>query len=228
LEEDELIILANSRKYGGKCVAGISRISGNWIRPVSWHPHGQLDATHVRIGGRSVQNLDIVRIFHRGSTENPAQPENVMLEDRVWELVDQLDPDEAKALLVPHIMRRGPLFGNRGQAVPAEEAALGLDSSIALVEPAGGVRFSTRNAYGKRSPRARFSFARRDLDLTVTDDRIGSLILQAGDGEHTLPDLGIDCEDPVMTISLAEPKDKWCSKLVAALPFLPARGTWKI
>lgn len=183
-----------------------------------------MDATHINVDGRAVKNLDIVKIFHQGSAGNLAQPENVVLEDRPWELVDQIDPGEARTLLAPHILHLGPLFGNRGQAVPTEEAALGLDSSIALIEPPGGIRFSTRNAYGKLSPRALFSFAGRDLDLAVTDERVGALVLRAGAGEHSLVDLGFDREEAVMTVSLAEPKGEWCSKLVAAIPFLPGEA----
>ena len=168
-----------------------------------------------------MKNLDVVKIFHRGPADNPAQPENVMLEDRAWELVDEIEPQEAEELLAPDVLRRGPLFGNRGQAVPAEEAALGLDSSIALIEPSDGLKFRTRRAYGKLSPRATFSFSRRDLDLAVTDERIGAMVLRAGAGDHSFGDLGIDCLNPVMTISLAEPKGDWCSKLVAGFPFLP-------
>jgi hypothetical protein len=221
LSTDEIIVLACSRKFGGKCVAGISRESGEWVRPVSAYQHGQLDGTQTRVAGRQVKLLDVVRVYHEGLAGNPAQPENVVLSDHAWELTDMLDPEMARAELADHIMGRGPLFGNRGQAVPAEQAAEGLDASIALIEPPEEVAFRTRRFTGSISPRAVFAFSGRELNLAITDEPMRATVLKAGDGEHSLADLGIDCDHTIMTISLAEPKGEWCSKLVAGFPFFP-------
>jgi hypothetical protein len=172
------------------------------------------------VEGRQVKELDVVRIYHDGNVDNPAQPENVLVADRAWKLVEEIDPAGARKVLDDHVLQRGPLFGNRGRSVPTEDALAGLESSIALIEPRTGVTFWTRAAYGKLSPRATFDFSGRSLDLTITDYRVAPAVLRAGEGEHGFEDLGLDCVDPVMTISLAEPKDDWCSKLVAGFPCL--------
>jgi hypothetical protein len=224
LHEDELIVLANSRKYGGRCVAGISRTTGEWIRPISWRNHGELDSTHTKVDGRQVEELDVVKIFHDGSCGNPAQPENVMLVDRDWELVETLGPAEARTMLSDQIRQSGPLFGNRGKAVTAEIAAEGLDSSLALVEPPGDLILRIPEASGNRSPRALFTFDGRPLDMAVTDYKIGPAIRMLGVGDHALADLGLCCDRPVLTVSLAEAKEGWCTKLVAGFLIVPEEG----
>ncbi|MFO7906187.1 MAG: hypothetical protein R6U98_26250, partial [Pirellulaceae bacterium] len=48
----EFICLANSRKHGGRCIAGIERRSGKWIRPVSDLDDGRVARPTRLVDGR--------------------------------------------------------------------------------------------------------------------------------------------------------------------------------
>lgn len=59
-------------------------------------------------------------------------------------------------------------------------------------------------------------------DLALTDYLVAPALMNAGLGTHELIALGFDAEaDVFLTVSLAEARDGWCTKLVAAVLFLP-------
>src|ERR1019366_8370022 len=61
-----IVCLANSRKYSGRCVAGVEVVqgkSGAWIRPVSSRPNEQLHADECSYeDGVEVRVLDIIDV----------------------------------------------------------------------------------------------------------------------------------------------------------------------
>ena len=61
-----VVCLANSRKHGGRCVAGkvIGEPGGPyWIRPVSARPDGSLSLGEIRLpDGTLPQPLDIIQV----------------------------------------------------------------------------------------------------------------------------------------------------------------------
>ncbi|WP_407698290.1 dual OB domain-containing protein [Streptomyces marianii] len=57
----KLVCLANSRKHGGRCVAGIEVSSNSWIRPVSGRPGHEVSAAERQYpSGAEPRLLDIV------------------------------------------------------------------------------------------------------------------------------------------------------------------------
>jgi hypothetical protein len=123
-----------------------------------------LEPAHYRIQGRDVQPLDIVSFEHCDKVDDPFQPENVAISDIEWQLTGCLRPSEAYAALSPHLVEGPMLLGNRGAAVPAEEAARGVEASLALIEPRE-VIFSLRHPYeGKSASRPRVSFSLNGRD----------------------------------------------------------------
>jgi hypothetical protein len=221
---EEIIVLACSKKWGGRCVAGVSRSSGEWIRPVSTLAHKELTPLQYRIGGRDIQPLDVVHFEHSGPTDDPSQPENVEVERSPWRLTSQVTLadayDELSSVLIP-----GPeLLGNRGAAVIEEEALEGVESSLALIEPTATEFVLEPPWEGTSRPRPRtvFDFAGRRYDLALTDFLVRPRLLQKGYGSHGLSDLGFDSDLRVLlAVSLAEARDGWCTKLVAGVLLLP-------
>jgi hypothetical protein len=58
----EIVCLANSRKHGGRCVAGL-RANGVWVRPVSNYQDGTLYNQHYTLdSGAPIAVLDVVRM----------------------------------------------------------------------------------------------------------------------------------------------------------------------
>lgn len=120
----------------------------------------------------------------------------------------------------------GPtLFGNRGKAVAEDEAAEGVEESLALVEPTGPVEFIMKppgETYGKHKPRAVFHLARCRYELGLTDMHVEKAVLKAGIGKYTAEELGFGAAaNTLLTISLGEAHEGWHTKLAAAALFLP-------
>lgn len=222
---DEMLVLACSKKWGGRCVAGISRQTRGWLRPVSDRPHRELSSRHYRVEGRNIEPLDIVRIEYGDSLDDPSQPENVEVGISPWQLTGRVDPGDARQVLSPHLVDGPALLGNRGGAVPEEEASHGVEASLALVR-AKRSEFSLEPPWpGKMRPRprVRFELGGQGYDLALTDYLVAPRLAKAGIGSHGLADLGLrDDSDVFLTVSLAEPQDGWCTKLAAAV--LVVRG----
>lgn len=224
---DEIVVLACSRKWGGRCVAGISTETGRWLRPVSSLPHGELTPYHFRIDGRETKPLDVVRFEHEGALEDPSQPENVLVTGSRWQLAGRVDPVDAHDILSPHVVEGQVLLGNRGAAVPAKDAMQGMEASLALVRPSTFefLLEPPREGTSRPRPRVRFGQDGRGYDLALTDYVVAPALMKAGLGSHEPADLGFAADAAVyLTISLAEAQDGWCNKLVAAALFLPEEG----
>jgi hypothetical protein len=58
----QLICLANSRKRGDRCIAGIEVATGQWVRPVSRLEDGRIPLTRSTINGVPIRLLDVIRI----------------------------------------------------------------------------------------------------------------------------------------------------------------------
>lgn len=58
----QIICLANSKKYGDRCIAGIEITTGKWIRPFSNLEYGQVPIKMCLIDGEEPKLLDILEI----------------------------------------------------------------------------------------------------------------------------------------------------------------------
>lgn len=224
MPSEDLVVLANSRKLGGRCVAGISLRSRRWIRPLSTNPHGELDDEHASAGGRLVRELDVVRIEYEAGGASPRQPENVLVSDTPWQLRGTMSPAKAAVELRRYTQKQGKLLGNRGRAVPESEANKGVKKSLTLVEPRNGVVFRLRpreETHGRLKPKACFTLSGRKYELNVTDYVVAPRIRERGLGDHRAEDLGLDRGRVLLTVSLGEPQEGWCTKLVAGILILP-------
>jgi hypothetical protein len=221
---EEILVLASSRKYGGRCVAGIDK-SGQWVRPFSGAHQGLLLA-ECGIGGEWPEVLDVVQFGYLERLEDPVQPENLLVDDSHWELRKKIAPEEAYERLAGYLARGPRLLGNRGAAVKKDEAVENGDGSLALIEPTAGISLLMRppeEEHGKLKPRVVFNFGRRQYKLPLTDVPVEEAVKAAGFGEYSPQDLGFDASGHVLlTISLAELFNEWHHKLVAAVLFLPA------
>jgi hypothetical protein len=220
---EEILVLASSRKLGGRCVAGVTR-SGEWVRPVSGEPHGLFQA-ECGVEGRWPEVLDVVRFGYAERLEDPAQPENVLIDDSEWELRKELAPEEAYESLPRFLTTGRRLLGNYGAAVKDEEAAKGVEASLALIEPRSGIELIMRppeDEQGKYKPRVVFDFGSTQYKLPVTDFPVERAIREAGVGCYDPGDLGFDASGSVfLTVSLGEAYNGWHYKLAAAVLFLP-------
>jgi hypothetical protein len=99
-----ILVLANSRKATGRCIAGRSIENGSveeWIRPVSNRPAGELSEEERRFeNGTDPSVLDIVSIQMIGAGRHPYQPENHIIDAQShWAFVRRATADELQAAL---------------------------------------------------------------------------------------------------------------------------------
>lgn len=130
-------------------------------------------------------------------------------------------------ILRPNLADGPRLLGNRGAAMTEEDALRGIDASLALVRPEQ-IEFRLdppREGTAKRRPRVKFTLGGQDYDLSLTDTTVRPRMFREGPGRHESADLGLGSStDLLLTVSLAEPREGWCTKLVAAVMPTPWRS----
>jgi hypothetical protein len=88
-----IICLANSWKRGERCIAGISTIKGQWIRPVSDLPDGQITKEMRQIGGTEPALLDILAIpLAKTGPDYGFECENLSILPGKWQRVGHVPP----------------------------------------------------------------------------------------------------------------------------------------
>lgn len=177
-----ILILANSRKPPGRCVAGreVLRVDdqlvlGDWIRPVSDRHEGGLSLDDCRLeGGGLPQLLDIVSIPLIEPQPTPSQPENWRIDAaRYWRKLNlrrhpELEIDEPRNLwLAPR--------QQLDRITQTELAALRRRRSLNLVEVQDfRIQLGWNEYQGNRTPRRRalFRYNGTAYDLGMTDPSI--------------------------------------------------------
>jgi hypothetical protein len=83
----DVICLANSKKLGGWCIAGLRADGGGWVRPVADTDHGQLYPGHMKLpDGSQPRALDLLRISLKEPRPLKSQPENWLVSAEPWRL----------------------------------------------------------------------------------------------------------------------------------------------
>lgn len=174
------VCLANSRKYSGRCIAGVELRYGadgrlrmvenaqhqpQWIRPISQSDFGELSAhwvRHIRLG-----DLVEVEITEGGCHSNSYQSENVYFEKDSIKVVEKL-PLTHERLEKLSLHESTPLFGSRGLAIPIERIA-GLYSSLTFVKIQNPA-IHWRDEIGARpQERLNFTYNECEYNLALTD-----------------------------------------------------------
>lgn len=219
----DIICLANSRKHGGRCVAGLRVDGSGWLRPVGTLPDGTLFATdYVLADGTHAAPMDVIRVGVRAPRPAPHQPENWVIDGTTWKLVARPMGCELISILQAAMVRGPGLLGGFSDRVPwSDFQQQTAPASLAIVAPDTIELHSQPTPRGKVQARGRFSLGvdRRThvYDLPITDPRwegVASQLqqpctLQQAKGRF------------VLIISLGEPFEQYCYKLIAAVILLP-------
>jgi hypothetical protein len=214
-----IVCLANSRKHGGRCVAGKvltdDHSTGEWIRPVSGAEDGRLDPDDTAVDTGEMPALgDILRI-RTGPRRNAGYPrENRLIGPGPWRrdgawpahrLDDLLDwPDT--------LWLNGHGSGDgANDRVPAEWAEARATHSLVFIRPEKFAIHVRTGANGLKQIRAGFSFRGESYRLPVTDEVVERAFLSRDFGGYPIP-------GPVyLCVSLGEPCEGFCYKLVAGV-----------
>lgn len=208
-----LICLANSRRDGGRCVAGIDIDSGRWIRPIP--PRGgAIPEEKTFLSGKLIAPLDLIELQLDAPTyATRFQCENRPMQNWNWRRAGRINAgDILKYCIKDNIVLHGP-----GKTVePAEMERLPPEkwTSLELIH-ATNVTFQPDPRTTLRW-QARFSTIRPETTycLTITDPEA---TIRLNKKER----IKSEC---ILTISLTEPKEfkeygkpERCYKLVAAV-----------
>ena len=221
-----IVCLANSRKLSGRCIAGREviegQVSGPWVRPVSERKNQEV-SEHERQyeDGSDPQVLDIIDIpvLRRQPPEPPQQyqTENWLLDPGFYwekagvfprrdlpELVDSIAPLWIDGQSTYHGLN-DRIWLELSEAVPDSLRLIHVDwLSLDVFKP--GEAFGS----SKRRVQGRFTHRGTNYGLWVTDPGYERQYLAKLDGTYRIG----EC---FLTISLGEPHEGWCYKLIAAI-----------
>lgn len=223
MPEVEFICLANSRRKGGRCVAGLRTDGNGWVRPVNsiggtiWSQHYTLD------DGKEAAIFDVIRVSLKERCPQPYQPENWIIENEPWRLVRRLTLPEASTFLSSNISTGINFLGDQFDRVYAVALAQNpVAASLALIEPDSIQWHITTNIKNRRQTRAKFELGGLAYDFGITDPQWEHRLETLALGIHNRIDAGVSQEDRLLfTISLGEPFGGYCYKLIAAVIVLP-------
>jgi Dual OB-containing domain len=216
-----LVCLANSRKLSGRCVAGkelIDNRPAGWIRPVSAREHEEVSEYERQYeDGSDPRLLDIMEVPLLVPRPKGCQRENWLLDpDYYWCKAGRVTWNDLQRLVDPV----APLWTNGystyngcNDRIPLA-VAQSVDSSLRLVraERLKLSVFKPGEAFGnpKRRVQAQFHYGGTEYALWVTDPDYERAYLAKADGDHEIG-------ESFLTISLGEPHNDNCYKLVAAI-----------
>ena len=210
-ETKVVVCLANSWKHHDRCVAGIEWVNGDprdWIRPVTTRDGHGVSFNERRLpDGGEPKPLDIIQIPLVIARPTGYQTENWLLDPtRSWSKVGELPWIDLENL------EDAPadLWGSISLA--PETAAMSVTNSLALVRIRAPILHVLDGGFQqvRRELRVIFKYRRATYNLKVTDPDYVNYYLSRNDGRYRLS----DC---YLTVSLTEPFQGFCYKVIAAV-----------
>lgn len=214
------VVLAASRKYGGYCIAGKEWSDGKigpWVRPVSRRTNGELAQEDIRMNNKELPCLmDIVEVETQGAASHAYQKENFFAaEKQTWMWQWKL-PDAAltKLLDYPDGLWVEGFSSTSGlnDRIPEKIVVESAIPSLYLIRPENFTILVTDDLYGRKKVNARFTYREVPYLLSVTDMVVEREYLMKPQGEYPQ-----NSQNFYLTISLGEPFNGFCYKLVAAV-----------
>jgi hypothetical protein len=220
-EVKRIVCLANSRKLNGRCLAGKEfggKGVGTWIRPVGAREHGEVSEYERQYeDGSDPKILDVIDVPLLGHQPKDFQQENWLLDpDYYWEKAGRATWADLSRLADPI----GPLwidgihtYNGLNDKIPLAQVG-SIGSSLRLLHVSGLAIsvFKPGEAFGnpKRRVQGRFKYGGRDYHLWVTDPVYERAFLSKPDGDYKLG-------ESFLAVSLGEPHNDACYKLIAAI-----------
>jgi hypothetical protein len=220
----QMVCLANSKKPGGRCVAGkisTGQYQNYWIRPVA--PRANRTITlddQAYEDGEHPSLLDVINITYSDRQAQTFQQENHIIHDTEWwELVGQFDTRNLHTLVdTPQSLwetTNDDSYSGLNDRIPARNL-VDARPSLFLIRPERvRIKVSSEGAYrgdNRLMVRAFFTYNRISYGLKVTDLVFESKYQRRGAGEY-------DAENILyFTVSLGEVDERgYGYKLVAAV-----------
>lgn len=216
-----IVCLANSRKLNGRCIAGKEVLDGRsieWIRPVSAREYEEVSEYERQYkDGHDPKVLDVIDIPLLNASPKGYQQENWLLDpSQYWIKVGHAHWNDLERIVDPI----APLWINGNSTYNGMNDRVSLAAAASLMSSLRLVRvdrltlsvFSPGEAFGntKRRVQGRFRYDREDYWLWVTDPDYERSYLAKPDGTYEIG----EC---FLSISLGEPLNEFCYKLIVAI-----------
>src|SRR5262249_34614075 len=213
-----ILCLANSRKLAGRCAAGLRLDTGGWIRMVSKLHNGILNASHLFLdNGNEAAVLDVLDIGLAKPRPDIHQPENWLLDGGVWKLHASQDVQPFAPFLKKAIAPGPDLLRGRSDRVAwADLQAKHAEASLALVAPERLELLLIHKPDGRHQVRGRFALGKCEYNLSMTDPIWEKKVHNEGNLRLSQSERKF-----LVTVSLGEPFNDYCYKVIAAVFFLP-------
>lgn len=214
--QKQIVCLANSRKYSGYCVAGKTVSDngiGEWIRPVSDTENGELSINSIILdNGKIPRLLDIITVSLAEYASHSYQTENYAMGNQYWSRAGELPVSDLPGLCddVGTLWLNG-YHSQHGvnDRIPEEITNETVSSSLVFIKP-DNAHISVREESHKKKIRAKFHFKGIAYCLVVTDPVTEGRYYGEKTGEYPL-------DNVFFTVSLGEPYNEYCYKLVAGV-----------
>ena len=216
-----IVCLANSRKLNGRCIAG-KELRGErpvgWLRPVSAREHEEVSEYERQYSdGSDPQVLDIMEVPLLDARPRGYQQENWLLDpNQYWKKVGRskwIDLARLADPIEPLWIDGYHTYNGLNDKVPLAQAdAIRNSLRLLRVEKLTLSVLRPGEAFGnpKRRVQGCFRHGTSEYRLWVTDPRYERAYLAKPDGEH-------DVGESFLTVSLGEPHNDACYKLIAAI-----------
>jgi ATP-dependent DNA helicase RecQ len=215
----EIICLANSRKYSGRCIAGkeiMGRRIGEWVRPVSHHETGELPTQELRCeDGNAPGLLDVIRIPLARHDPDSYQTENYLVGEGPWVRKGPYPFPDLRRLCDPvDSLWANGYHSHKGlnDRMPLETVREKIRSSLLFIRPDQASITVEEGPNLLKRIRAGFYFAGEEYRLPVTDPIVENRYFQKETGQYPL-----EKGDFHFTVSIGEPYESYCYKLVAGI-----------
>jgi len=230
MSSKDIIWLACSIKLSGNCIAGLHIGGEGWIRPVCSSPDGTLFTYHYELicKGDALKNpypivLDLIRVPLIRPNPKMYQKENWLINSQEkWELLERPASKEKLKLLKNYLESGSKIFGDLKDRISCDCVSnVSYGTSLSLVAPENLYLESTENQKGNPQARAIFYKGNQLYNLAITDPEWKLIITRQRKGKYPIAFFGISSEHNIfLTVSLGEPFNGYCYKLVAAIFFM--------
>ena len=207
----EICCLANSRKLGGRCVAGVHLPTGRWLRPVSRNTNRELEPRHYQLPlpWRETQVLDTIHLGLDARCPGCHHPEDWEMANVRWRLVQRpasvAELRQLRELLLPALYQENLLFGSADDHVPyAVLKAAPAPASLALIHPSR-ISWYIEAREEKRRYRACFTYHGIYYDIGLTDQVWEQRLEKLSPGNYSPGAAGLAVGSEIwLTVSLGD------------------------
>lgn len=208
-----IVILANSRRHEGHCIAGKDLSTGEWIRPINILGRGKTrpdqsaffgeDFERLNVAKSGPQLLDCVRIGFSDSCSDYCQPENIFIDGKPWTVLPPFISRNVPGLIdYPTTLFIGKNDRYSDHYSADSIKASPLKSSLNFLRLNHSINkteiIHTTSVKGNPQHRLKFEYDSRTYNLVITDKAYENSVSQSKNEDGKI------IEDCYITIGVGE------------------------